>query len=120
MMAGQWGGLLLVDPSAYRQTTLEGRGWELYPPPSPLSAVMAEVGMEEVETYAVHLQNTDVQYITILIIMDLCLEAERRPRERVSKRWLKQVSLDLVGKQAAEARSVETEAEAETEIDTET
>ena len=52
--------------------------------------------------------------------MDLCLEAERRPRERVSKRWLKQVSLDLVGKQAAEARSAEAEAEAETEIDTET
>ena len=72
------------------------------------------------ETYVAHRQKSGVQYILTCVITDLCQEAKRCPRERVSKRWLKQVSLDLVGKRAAEARSAEAEAEAETEIDTET
>ena len=40
---------------------------------------MSEAGLEEVEIYVYHLPNMVTQYITICPIMDLCLEAERRP-----------------------------------------
>ena len=58
---------------------------------------MAEALMQEVETYVSLHNNTDMQYIVIRPIMDLCLMAVRRPGVRVSKRWLDQEDIDLEG-----------------------
>ena len=41
---------------------------------------MAEVGLQEVETYISRRQNTMSQYIVTRPIMDLCMAAERSPR----------------------------------------
>ena len=69
---------------------------------------MEELGLQEVETYISHRQNTVLQYIATGPIMDLCLAAERRPGSRVAKRWWEQEGLDLDGMQM-EAREVEQE-----------
>ena len=44
---------------------------------------MAEVGLQEVETYVSRHQNTVAQYIVTRPIMDLCLAAKRSPGPRV-------------------------------------
>ena len=56
-------------------------GTWVYP---PLSEVMAEAGIQEVETYVARCQKTSVQYITTRPVMGLCLVAEKRLGERVS------------------------------------
>ena len=50
---------------------------------------MAGAGLQEVETYVSRRQNTEAQYIVTRPIMDLCLEAKRRPGLRVTMRWYK-------------------------------
>ena len=45
----------------------------------PLGAVMTEVGLEEVETYILCLQNTVAQYNLTSLVLYLCLVEERRP-----------------------------------------
>ena len=52
----------------------------------PLAVVMAEAGMEEVETYIAQCHKTVTDIIMIRPIMDLCLAAERHPGERVYQR----------------------------------
>ena len=61
----------------------------------PLDDVMAEVELQEVETYVSRRQNTVAQFIASRPIMDLCLAAERRPGPRVSKRWWEQDGVDV-------------------------
>ena len=58
---------------------------------------MAEVGLQEVETYIARLQNTVEKYITTRTIMDLCLAEEQRPGTRVYNRWWDQEGLYLEG-----------------------
>ena len=62
---------------------------------------MAEAGLQEVDTYVSHRQNTVAQYILTRPIMELCLAAERRPGKRVEMRWWKQEGLDLEGMRTA-------------------
>ena len=49
-----------------------------------LEDVMAEAGLQEVETYVSHHQNTVVQYIATRTIVDLCLAENRMPGPRVA------------------------------------
>ena len=58
-------------------------GW-VYP---LLEDVMAEVGLQEVETYVSRRQNTVAKYIATRPIIDLCLMAKRRPGPRLAMRW---------------------------------
>ena len=70
---------------------------------------MAEVGLQEVETYFSRRQNTVAQFIATRPIIDLCLAAVRRLGSQVAKRWLEQDGLDLEGMwmAAREAERVE-------------
>ena len=65
----------------------------------PLEDAMAEVGLQEVETYVSRFQNTVAQYFVTMPIMDLCMASERIPGTRVEMRWWEQESLDLEGMQ---------------------
>ena len=58
-------------------------GW-VYP---LMEDVMAEVGLQEVETYFSCRQNTVEKYIVTRPIMDLCLVANRRPGPRMEMQW---------------------------------
>ena len=63
------------------------KGWYgswFYP---PLTDVMAEVGLKEMETYVSGRQNTVAQYIATIPIMGLCLAAKQKPGPRVEMRW---------------------------------
>ena len=53
----------------------------------PLEDGMSEVGLEEVETYVSCRYNTVEQYIMTKTILDLCLEAKRRPGPIVEMLW---------------------------------
>ena len=53
------------------------------------------------------------QYITTKPIMNLSLEIEQRPIERVSERWREQGCLDMVGAWAAAAREAYSKEEEE-------
>ena len=53
----------------------------------PMYEAMAEVGQEEVETYAARFHNTVEKYIVTCPIMYLCMEADQLPVAVVSKRW---------------------------------
>ena len=86
-------------------------GW-LYP---PLEDVMADAGLQEVETYVSHHQNTVAQYIATRPIMDLCLVANRRLRPRVKMGWWEQDGLDLEGMRTAAREEEQTEGEEETD-----
>ena len=87
----------------------------------PLDDAMAEVELQEVETYVSRRQNTVAQFIATRPIMDLCLAAERRPGPRVSKRWWEQDGVDVEGMQTAAEEAEWTEGEEETdETETET
>ena len=54
---------------------------------SPMEDVMAEAGLQEVDTHIYFLHKTVEQLIATRPIIDLCLEAERIPGPRVSNRW---------------------------------
>ena len=53
----------------------------------PLYVVMAEPELEELENPVSRQNNMVKHYIATHLIIYLCLEAERRPWERVTKRW---------------------------------
>ena len=67
---------------------------------------MSEAGLEEVKTYILRHQITIAQYIATCPILELCMEAERRPEARGGNIWLDKGWLELEGEQA-EDRSVE-------------
>ena len=50
-----------------------------------LEDMMTDLGLQEVETYVSHIQNTAAQFIATRPIMDLYLAAEQRPGPRISK-----------------------------------
>ena len=52
-----------------------------------LEDMMAEAGLQEMETYVSGRKNTVAQYITTRPIMDLHLAAKRRPGPRMEMRW---------------------------------
>ena len=54
-----------------------------------------EAGIQEVETYVSHCQNTVAQYIANRPIMYLSLVVEQRPGTRVPNWWWKQYCLYL-------------------------
>ena len=66
-----------------RETRRQVDGSWLYP---SLVAAMAEAGSEEMETYVACRQNKIAQFIANILIMDLCMAAERRPGAQVSQR----------------------------------
>ena len=60
-----------------------------------LAEETVEAGIQEVEAYVAHHQNTAAQKIASRKILELCLAEERCPEKRVSKRWWYQECLDL-------------------------
>ena len=68
----------------------EGR-W-VYP---PLEELMMTVGLEEVETYVLHHQNTAAQYISTNLILELCLAEEQHPWVRVNWQWWEKAGLNF-------------------------
>ena len=60
-----------------------------------LAEAMEEAGLQEVDTYIYHRENTVIQFIATRPIMDMWLAAEKRPGSWVSKRWWGQEGLDL-------------------------
>ena len=67
----------------------------------PLEDTMTEAGLREVETYVSRHHNTVEQYIATRPVMELCLEAKRRPGPKVTMRWWEQEGLDLEGIETA-------------------
>ena len=63
---------------------------------------MAEAGLNEMENYFVHHENTVTQYIVTRPIMDLCLAAECHMGTRVYKWWWRWEVLDLEGARTAD------------------
>ena len=63
----------------------------------PNSGGAKGAGLEELEVYIGIRHNTVVNFITTFPIMDLWLEAERRPGDRVMKLWWGQYGLWLAG-----------------------
>ena len=63
-----------------------------------VEATIEEAGFDPVETYIRKSQNTVMQYIATLPILDLCKAAERKQGARLGMRWWEQAVLDLVGK----------------------
>ena len=61
----------------------------------PVEDVMAEMGIQEVETYVSRNQKIVTQFIVTRPIMDLCLAAERIPGLRVYKQWWDQDRVDM-------------------------
>ena len=54
----------------------------------PIAEALREAGLKELELYTRRRNNMVVQFIATRPIMDLCLEAERRPGIRFPKwRW---------------------------------
>ena len=106
----------------YRQTVRQpwrGRDstW-VYP---LFKAAMAEVGLQEVETYVSSLQKNVAQFIATRTIMELYLAAERRPGSRVTNQWWEQDGLDVERRQIAAQEEEWAEGEKETDgTDTET
>ena len=74
---------------------------------------MALAGLQKVDNYVSRLQNTVVQYIAIMPIMDLCLAAKRCPGPRVATLWWEQEGLDLEGMRTAAREAEQTEGEGE-------
>ena len=62
---------------------------------SPLKEEMKAVGMDEVEKYVLHFQNTSAQYITTHPILELCIAVERRPGAQVLMPCWDRDGLDL-------------------------
>ena len=81
-----WGGFdHRVDHSLMGRQPWRGQDvvW-VYP---PLEEAMVEAELQEVETYFSRHQNTVVQFIATMPIIDLCLMAERSPGSKVAKWW---------------------------------
>ena len=79
---------------------------------------MVAVGLEEVETYVLQLQNTIAQYIVTHLILELYLAVKRRPVTWVARRWWNQevFNLDIMMSEVGEMEVVlEEESEVETE-----
>ena len=76
---------------------------------------MTNTGLQEVETYVSHHQNTVAQFIATRPIMDLCLVAERRPGSRVTKRWWEQDGLGVEGIRTAAREEEQIEGEDDTD-----
>ena len=76
---------------------------------------MAEAGLQEVENYLYHHQNTVAQYIATRPIMDLCLEAKRKPGPIVTMQWWEQEGLDLEGMRTSAWGAERTEWEENTD-----
>ena len=70
---------------------------------------MAEVGLQDSDTYVSRNQNTVAQYIATRPIMGLFLAAKRRPETRVAMRWWEQEGLDLGGMRTAAQEVDQTE-----------
>ena len=70
----------------------------------PLWEAMAEAGMQYIETYVVHIQNTAAKYIATRPIMDLCLAEGRSPGVRVLKSRWEQENLNMGGIQVEEEK----------------
>ena len=62
---------------------------------------MVEAGLQEVDTYDPHLQNTVTKFIATRAIMYLCLEEEWIPVSSVTKQWWEYYGLNLEGMWAA-------------------
>ena len=77
--------LVLIQPHSYMT------GWWAYPPLE--AAVASASGLEEVETYILHRQNTIAQYIATRPILELCLAAEQRPGAWFARNWCYQAGL---------------------------
>ena len=58
---------------------------------------MAEMVLQEVETFVLCHQNTVTQFIVTRPIMDLCMAVEGRTWTRVSKWWWEQYGVDVEG-----------------------
>ena len=54
---------------------------------------MEEAGLQEVENYDYHHQNTFTQFIATMTIMELCLAEERHPGSQVVNKWFNQEGL---------------------------
>ena len=69
---------------------------------------METVNPEEMETYALRLQNIITQYIATRTILDIFLVTERQMGQQVKQRWQKKegIYLDLEGVRVA-ARAAE-------------
>ena len=76
---------------------------------TPLEEETEEAGLQELETYISRRKNTVEKFIEVRTIMDLGLEAERRPGSRVSRRWWEQEGLELEG--VKERSAVESDVE---------
>ena len=61
----------------------------------PLDESMKAVGMEEVDTYILRLQNNVAWYIATRLILELCMVEYIRPVVRVSMIWWEQSRLEL-------------------------
>ena len=59
----------------------------------PLDAEITAVGLEEVDTYVLHLYNTIAQYIATRPILEICLAAERQPGVQVTRKWWEHAGL---------------------------
>ena len=69
-------------------------GTWVYP---PTGSALPMVVLEEIGVHIARRQNMVAQYISTRNIIDLCLEAERNPGMRLSRRWWEQPSLDIIG-----------------------
>ena len=82
---------------------------------------MAEAGLQEVETYVSHRQNTMEKYVATRHIMYLCLMVKRRPGPRVALRWWEHEGMDLEWMRMAAQEAERTDGGEETDgIETET
>ena len=70
---------------------------------------MAEVVLQEVDTYVSRCQNTVTQFIATSPIIDLCLAADQRPGQRISNQWWDQDGVYVEGMRTADQQSERTE-----------
>ena len=63
----------------------------------PLVEAMEEAVLQYVETYIYRCQNTSTPFIATRPIINLFMEADRRPGSQVTKRWWGQLGLDFEG-----------------------
>ena len=84
----------------------------------PLAEALGEAGIKGISKSATRRQNKVAQYIATQTILDLCERANRRPGERVSRRWWEQDGIELEGtkKRAGETMEI-SESDSEEEAD---
>ena len=69
----------------------------------PIGLALATVGLEEIGVCIAHHHNMVTQYISTRPTMDLCMEAERRPRMRLPWIWWGQPAIYILGIRAEHA-----------------